>query len=71
MIVNNPLKIIALVCGIIVIKAGVLFLTGKFSRLSFDQNLLFTLGLAQVGNLPLFSFPLFTNSIFCPLNGRI
>jgi CPA2 family monovalent cation:H+ antiporter-2 len=57
MIVNNPLKIIALVCGIIVIKAGVLFLTGKFSRLSFDQNLLFTLGLAQVGE---FAFVLFS-----------
>jgi CPA2 family monovalent cation:H+ antiporter-2 len=57
LIVHNPLTIIALVCGIIVIKAGVLFLTGKLSRLSFDQNLLFTLGLAQVGE---FAFVLFS-----------
>jgi len=57
LIVNNPLKIVALVCGIIVIKASVLFLTGKLSRLSFDQNLLFTLGLAQVGE---FAFVLFS-----------
>ncbi len=59
LIVNNPLKIVALVCGIIVIKASVLFLTGKLSRLSFDQNLLFTLGLAQVGE---FAFVLFSFS---------
>ena len=57
MIVNNPLKIIALVCGIMVIKACILFLTGKFSRLSFDQNLLFTLGLAQVGEFAFVLFP--------------
>jgi CPA2 family monovalent cation:H+ antiporter-2 len=57
LIVNNPLMIVALVCGIILIKAGVLYLTGKISRLSFDQNLLFTLGLAQVGE---FAFVLFS-----------
>ena len=56
LIVNNPLMIVALVCGVIVIKAGVLYLTGKISQLSFDQNLLFTLGLAQVGE---FAFVLF------------
>ena len=56
LIINNPFMIAALVCGIIVIKAGVLFITGKLSRLSFDQNLLFTLGLAQVGE---FAFVLF------------
>ena len=57
LIINNPLKIVALVCGIIMIKAVVLFATGKLSRLSFDQNLLFTLGLAQVGE---FAFVLFS-----------
>ncbi len=56
LIVDNPLKIAALVCSIIVIKASVLFFTGKLVRLSFDQNLLFTLGLAQVGE---FAFVLF------------
>jgi CPA2 family monovalent cation:H+ antiporter-2 len=59
LIVNNPIKIVSLVCGIILIKASVLFLTGKLSRLSFDQNLLFTLGLAQVGE---FAFVLFSFS---------
>jgi CPA2 family monovalent cation:H+ antiporter-2 len=57
LIVNNPLKIVALVCGIILIKASVLYLTGKLARLSFHQNLLFTLGLAQVGE---FAFVLFS-----------
>jgi CPA2 family monovalent cation:H+ antiporter-2 len=57
LIINNPLTIVALVCGIIAIKASVLYLTGKLSRLSFDQNLLFTLGLAQVGE---FAFVLFS-----------
>jgi CPA2 family monovalent cation:H+ antiporter-2 len=57
LIVNNPLMIVALVCGIIVIKASVLILTGKLARLSFDQNLIFTLGLAQVGE---FAFVLFS-----------
>jgi monovalent cation:H+ antiporter-2, CPA2 family len=57
LIINNTLMIVALVCGIIVIKACVLFLTGKVARLSFDQNLLFTLGLAQVGE---FAFVLFS-----------
>lgn len=57
LIINNPLTIVALVCGIIVIKASVLYLTGKLARLSFDQNLLFTLGLAQVGE---FAFVLFS-----------
>jgi CPA2 family monovalent cation:H+ antiporter-2 len=40
-----------------VIKFGVLFLTGKLTRLTFDQNLLFSLGLAQVGE---FAFVLFS-----------
>jgi CPA2 family monovalent cation:H+ antiporter-2 len=57
LIVRNPLTIIALVCGVIVIKAFVLFLTGKLSRLSIEQNLLFSLGLAQVGE---FAFVLFS-----------
>ena len=57
LIVNNPLMIVALVCGIIVIKASVLILAGKLARLSFDQNLIFTLGLAQVGE---FAFVLFS-----------
>ena len=57
LILNRPLTIITLVCGIIAIKSVVLFLTGKLNRLTFDQNLLFTFGLAQVGE---FAFVLFS-----------
>ncbi len=57
LIINNPLLIAALVCGIVLIKAGVLLMTGKLSQLSFDQNLFFALGLSQVGE---FAFVLFS-----------
>ena len=57
LIVSNPAMIFALVCSFIIIKAAVLFLSGSVVRLSFDQNLLFTLGLAQVGE---FAFVLFS-----------
>ncbi len=56
LILERPLTVIALVCGVIAIKTGVLFVTGKLTRLTFDQNLLFSLGLAQVGE---FAFVLF------------
>ena len=57
LILERPLTIVALVCGVIAIKFGVLFLTGRLTRLTFDQNLLFSLGLAQVGE---FAFVLFS-----------
>ena len=57
LILNRPLTIAALVCGIIAIKFGVLFVTGRLTRLTFDQNLLFSVGLAQVGE---FAFVLFS-----------
>jgi CPA2 family monovalent cation:H+ antiporter-2 len=56
-ILDRPLTIIALLLSIIVIKSCVLFLTGKLTRLTFDQNLLFTFSLAQVGE---FAFVLFS-----------
>jgi len=56
LIVENPLTIVALVLGIILTKALVLNMTGRISRLSFDQNAIFTVGLAQVGE---FAFVLF------------
>ena len=56
LIIDNPLTIIVLVLGIVIIKAFVLHVTGKIARLSFDQNTIFTLGLAQVGE---FAFVLF------------
>ncbi len=56
LILDNPLKIFALVAGVVLLKSIVLFATGKLSRLSFDQNMIFTLGLGQVGE---FAFVLF------------
>jgi CPA2 family monovalent cation:H+ antiporter-2 len=56
LIVAHPLLIMALVGGVVILKAAVLSLAGRLIRLSFDQNLLFTLGLAQVGE---FAFVLF------------
>lgn len=56
LILENPVKIAALVSGVIVLKSIVLYVTGKLARLSFDQNMIFTLGLGQVGE---FAFVLF------------
>ena len=57
LILTDPLKILTLVCGVIAVKFLVLVLTGKVVRLSFDQNLLFSVSLAQVGE---FAFVLFS-----------
>jgi monovalent cation:H+ antiporter-2, CPA2 family len=56
LIASQPLVIIALVSGVILLKTAVLFLTGRLIKLSPDQNLLFSLGLSQVGE---FAFVLF------------
>jgi CPA2 family monovalent cation:H+ antiporter-2 len=55
--ISNPLMIIGLVCGIVLIKAAVLFMTGKIAGLSFDQNMMFTVVLAQVGEFAFLLFP--------------
>ena len=57
LIFSDPLQIMALVLGIVLVKSLVLAVTGRVTMLSFDQNVLFTLGLAQVGE---FAFVLFT-----------
>jgi len=57
LILDRPLMIITLLCGVIAIKSVVLFLTGVLTRLTFDQNLRFTFSLAQVGE---FAFVLFS-----------
>jgi len=57
LILDRPFMVMALLCGVIVIKALVLFLTGALTRLTFDQNLRFTFSLAQVGE---FAFVLFS-----------
>ena len=46
---EQPLMILGLVSGLIIIKAVVLFIAGKVFKIKNDQNLLFTFGLAQVG----------------------
>jgi monovalent cation:H+ antiporter-2, CPA2 family len=56
LIVSNPLMIAGVVSGIIALKALVLFATGRLSGVSMDQNMIFTLGLSQVGE---FAFVLF------------
>lgn len=57
LISENPGEIAALVFAIIVVKGAVLFAIGKVFRLALDQNLLFALGLSQVGE---FAFVLFS-----------
>ncbi len=56
LMIDRPLLVMLLVGGVVLLKASVLFITGRFIRLSFDQNLLFSLGLSQVGE---FAFVLF------------
>lgn len=58
----EPVMIFSLVAILMIIKGVVLFITGKLSKLSSDQNLLFTFLLSQVGE---FAFVLisFTNQL--------
>ncbi|MBN2654538.1 MAG: cation:proton antiporter [Nitrospirae bacterium] len=60
LIISSPGTILALVCSLMIIKALVLFILGKFFRMSADQNILFALALAQGSEFGfvLFSFAL-------------
>lgn len=49
LILREPVKVICLVVGLILIKAVVLFVIGTFFRLRLRDRALFTLGLAQGG----------------------
>ncbi|HEY0273992.1 MAG TPA: monovalent cation:proton antiporter-2 (CPA2) family protein [Chitinophaga sp.] len=55
LIMGKPLVILGLVLGIMLVKTLVLLALGRFFKLSFRQNLLFSLSLCQVGE---FSFVL-------------
>ncbi|MCG8340362.1 MAG: cation:proton antiporter, partial [Cytophagales bacterium] len=44
-----PVLVPSLVVGIILVKIGILFLVGRFFRMTTDQNLLFSVGLGQIG----------------------
>jgi CPA2 family monovalent cation:H+ antiporter-2 len=63
LIVKNPLLVIGIVVAVMAAKALVLAVLGKVFRLKTDQNLLFSLGLCQVGE---FAFVLFS---FASQNG--
>jgi len=49
LIAAEPISIIGIVLGVMLIKALVLIGVGKVFRLRFDQNMLFAVGLSQVG----------------------
>lgn len=46
---ENPMSILGLTIGIVILKAAILFTIGKVMKLPADQNLIMSLGLAQVG----------------------
>jgi CPA2 family monovalent cation:H+ antiporter-2 len=54
---EQPLLVVALTLGIILIKIIVLLILGKLFNISTDQNLIFAIGLSQVGE---FAFVLFS-----------
>lgn len=56
LIAAAPGRVALLTIGAVAIKAAVLYGVGRSARLTLDQNLLFTLGLSQVGE---FAFVLF------------
>ncbi len=56
LIIETPWIVAGLVAGVVGMKALVLHLTARLSRMSLDQNAVFSTGLAQVGE---FAFVLF------------
>jgi CPA2 family monovalent cation:H+ antiporter-2 len=56
LIAEAPARIALLTAGVVLLKIMVLFGLGRFGGLSLDQNLVFSLGLSQVGE---FAFVLF------------
>lgn len=49
LLAEQPLLVSEIVFGLIILKAVVLFIAGKVFKLKTDQNLIFSLGVAQVG----------------------
>lgn len=56
-IANNPIFILSVVIAVVVLKALMIFLVGRIFKLKLDQNLMLTIGLAQIGE---FAFVLFS-----------
>lgn len=59
LVLSQPLLIIGLVTGAMVLKGLVLYILGRFFRMGVDQNMLFSFALCQVGE---FAFVLFSFS---------
>jgi CPA2 family monovalent cation:H+ antiporter-2 len=57
LLVEEPFEIFSLVFAVIAVKTLVLIGTGRLFKITFDQNLIFALGLSQVGE---FAFVLFS-----------
>lgn len=57
LILSMPGRLLSLTLGTMLLKAAILFLIGRKARLGFDQNMIFSLGLGQVGE---FAFVLLT-----------
>jgi len=57
LLAESPGEIFFLVLAVVLAKGAVLAVAGKIFRISFDQNLIFALGLSQVGE---FAFVLFS-----------
>ncbi|MBL7905701.1 MAG: cation:proton antiporter [Bacteroidales bacterium] len=49
LILNSPVTVAGLTLGIILVKAVILLIIGRFLRISNDQNMIMSVGLAQVG----------------------
>lgn len=57
LLVEGPFEIVSLVFAIIAVKIIILVGTGRLFKITFDQNLIFALGLSQIGE---FAFVLFS-----------
>jgi len=57
LLIDGPLEIFSLVFAVIAVKTLVLIGTGRLFKITFDQNLIFALGLSQIGE---FAFVLFS-----------
>jgi CPA2 family monovalent cation:H+ antiporter-2 len=49
LVAENPVLVLGLVAGLLLVKAGILFAIGRSFKMGLDQNFLFSLGLAQTG----------------------
>jgi monovalent cation:H+ antiporter-2, CPA2 family len=49
LIAENPITIVGITGGIIILKGAILFTLGRIMKMSVDQNMLMTLSLSQVG----------------------